>query len=296
MSRPGKRPAIRLVVNADDFGLAERVNDGILLAHRSGIVTAASLMPVGRAFEHAADGCRRVPTLDVGVHLTLVAETPLLANASTLTGGDGRFPRAVGAFMKRYLQGKIRRADIEAELRAQIERLLDHGLTPTHLDSHQHLHALPGVARIVRQLAARYGIPFVRVPVEEFRIHRPLSLRAVYRRAGALLLRGSWLAARLAGAARAGRRLRFLGFAEGGRLNRARLHRLLLSLQPGRTYELMCHPGFTPREPDIRHWSYHHEQELLALTSASTRAVIAARGIRLCSFKDVAPSLFLPDE
>jgi predicted glycoside hydrolase/deacetylase ChbG (UPF0249 family) len=281
-------PAIRLIVNADDLGVSERVNEGIVLAHRSGIVTAASLMAVGRAFDHAVQCCRRVPELDVGVHLTLVAEKPLLQRTSSLSGDDGRLPPSAGAFLRRCLAGAIRMADIQAELSAQIERVLDHGLRPTHLDSHQHVHALPGIAQLVLRLSTRYHIPFVRVPVEDPRIDRPLSIHAMSRWTGAMALRASWTVARLSGARGAEcRRLRFLGFTEGGRLSETRLHRLLRTLRPGRTYELMCHPGLAPEEPDLQNWNYRHEEELQALTSALIRAEITGRGIRLDSFKNM---------
>ena len=166
---PGRSPSIRLVVNADDFGISARINEGILLAHRAGIVTATSLMAVGRAFEQAVQYCRAAPALDVGVHLTLVAERPLLAGRSSLAGDDGRFPESAGAFLRRWLKGSIRRADVQAEWSAQIERVLDHGIRVTHLDSHQHVHILPGLADLSLKLAARYTIPFVRVPVEDLR-------------------------------------------------------------------------------------------------------------------------------
>ena len=287
----GSGPAIRLVVNADDFGLCESVNDGIVLAHRSGIVTAASLMAVGRAFDQAVDWCRRIPSLDVGVHLTLVAEPPLLSKASSLTGDDGRLPPGAGAFARGYLEGRIRPADIRAELRAQIERVLDHGLRVTHLDSHQHVHALPGVAELVLGLSVRYGIPFVRAPVEPWRIDWPPNFHALSRLARAAALRTCWTLARLAQPDRARfRPLRFLGFTEGGRLDGARLQRLLQTLQPGRAYELMCHPGFTPASPEVQRWNYHHELELQALTNPGIRSAIAERGIRLCCFRDLAES------
>jgi predicted glycoside hydrolase/deacetylase ChbG (UPF0249 family) len=232
--------------------------------------------------------------LDVGVHLTLVAETPLRHRPSSLTGGDGRLPPSVGVFLRRCLAGTVRMADIQSELAAQIERVLDHGLRPTHLDSHQHVHALPGIAQLVMGLSDRYRIPFVRVPVEAPRIDRPLNARAASRWAGAIALRTSWTLARLAGTRRAASRgLRFLGFTEGGRLDQRRLRRLIRELRPGRTYELMCHPGFAPEEPDIQRWRYRHEQELQALASVGIRSEIAARGIALCSFRSlIQPELF----
>ena len=284
----GQRPSIRLVVNADDFGISSRINEGILLAHQAGIVTATSLMAVGRAFEQAVQCCRAAPVLDVGVHLTLVAERPLHACRSSLTGDDGRFPESAGAFLRHWLTGRIRRADVQAEWSAQIERVLDQGIRVTHLDSHQHVHILPGLADLSLHLAARYNIPFVRVPVEDLRGDRRPSLHGINRLFGAAVLRASWTLARLAGAKAAQYRpLRFLGFQDGGRLDDLRLRRLLRALRPGRAYELMCHPGLTPDEPDVKRWQYGHEKELQALTSPSIRSEIAARGIHLCNFKDL---------
>lgn len=284
----GQRPSIRLVVNADDFGISSRINEGILRTHQTGIVTATSLMAVGRAFEQAVQSCHAAPALDVGVHLTLVAERPLLPHRSSLTGNDGRFPASAGAFLRRWMTGRIRRADVQAEWSAQIERVLDHGIRVTHLDSHQHVHILPGLADLSLQLAARYNIPFVRVPVEDLREDRWPSLHGINRMLGATALRASWRLARLAGARAAKHRpLRFVGFQAGGRLDDLCLRRLLRALRPGRAYELMCHPGLSPDEPDVKCWQYSHEKELQALTNPAIRSEIAAQGIQLCNFKDL---------
>jgi predicted glycoside hydrolase/deacetylase ChbG (UPF0249 family) len=293
----GPKPSTRLVVNADDFGVSERVNAGIVQAHRQGIVTATSLMAAGRAFAHAVRLLPSAPALDVGVHLTLVAEAPLLGGDSSLIGSDGRFPAGAGALALRWWAGKVHRADVAAEWTAQIERVLDHGIRVSHLDSHQHVHILPGLFDLTRELAARYAIPFVRVPVENLRAGGPPSLHGANRRLGATLLRALWRIGRITGTARTGcRSLIFLGFYDGGRLDEKRLRRLLARLRPGGAYELMCHPGFTPEEPDIRNWAYRHEMELSALTSASIRSEIAARRIRLCRFKDLTQSNLSGDE
>ena len=281
-------PEIRLVVNADDFGLSESVNDGILCAHRRGIVTATSLMAVGRAFDHAIDCCRSAPGLDVGVHLTLVAERPLLPGAS-LAGPNGRFPASAMALLRRYLTGGIRRDEVRAEWSAQIERILSQKIAVSHLDSHQHVHVLPGLAQICLELADRYGIPFVRLPCERLAMDQPPSLHGIKRLFGAASLRVAWALARLAGVQQAARPpLQFLGFRDGGRLNLERLQRLIRELKPGGVYELMCHPGFSPAEPQIRRWGYEHETELLALSHPSLRSEIAARGIRPCRFADLS--------
>jgi len=273
----------RLVVNADDFGLTPRINEGILHAHRQGIVTSTSLMAVGRAFEHAVHCCRTTPALDVGVHLTVVAERPLLAKTS-LSTQDGQFPASAGAFLRRWFRGGIRRADLEAEWSAQIEHVLAQGIRVTHLDSHQHLHILPGLADLSRRLAARYHIPFIRLPMENpWRWEWP-DRHAFNRMCGAAVLGGCGLLAHLTARQPTPRSLRFLGFHDGGRLDCPRLARLLRSLRPGQSYELMCHPGLSPDEPDVRDWGYQHETEMLALTDPAILSEITNRDIQLCSF------------
>jgi predicted glycoside hydrolase/deacetylase ChbG (UPF0249 family) len=284
----GQRPSIRLVVNADDFGVSKRINHGILQAHREGIVTATSLMAVGRAFEHAVQMLRTAPSLDVGVHLTLVAEAPLLRSDSSLVGADGRFPAGAAAVAARWLTGKIRKADVKTEWCAQIERVLENGIRVTHLDSHQHVHVLLGLFDLARTLAARYDIPFVRVPVEGLRAEWPPSSHGTARNLSAIILRVLWMIGRPTATRRGRNRfLRFLGFHDGGSLDLERLQRLLARLRPGETYELMCHPGLTPEEPDLKRWAYRHEAELHALTCPSIRSEIAARNIRLCSYQDL---------
>ncbi len=285
----GARPP-RLIVNADDFGISEEVNAGIVEAHREGIVTAASIMAVGGAFESAVAHCQLLPSLDMGVHLTLVGGKPLLRWDCSLVDGEGRFLSDSRLFLKRYLRGAIRLADIQVEWSAQIERVLDRNIPVSHLDSHQHVHALPGIMDLTLRLAKRYGIPFVRVPVEAWRWQRHCDRHTLRRLFEGATLRAVWIATRLALKGKLGwPAVRFLGFQEGGRLDRTRLLRLVRSLKPGQVYEIMCHPGHRPRESELRLWHYHHAVELTALIDPGIRSAIAWLGIELCSFAALKP-------
>src|SRR6266849_6501592 len=116
--------AVRVIVNADDFGLTARVNQGVLEAHTRGILTSASIMAVGQAFEHAARLARATPALDVGVHLTLVEERPLLPRYQipSLVGPEGRFPRHADRFVLRYFAGRINLLEVRQELAEQCRR------------------------------------------------------------------------------------------------------------------------------------------------------------------------------
>ena len=82
----------QLIVNADDLGLTPGVNRGILRAFRDGIVTSASLLVTGSAFEEAVTLARQNPELDVGLHLALVEERAVLGREAlpTLVDETGR--------------------------------------------------------------------------------------------------------------------------------------------------------------------------------------------------------------
>ena len=181
-----------LVVNADDLGLTAGVNDGIFDAHDHGILTSASVFASAPATSDAIRRARSRPSLGVGVHLALVDGTPTLppGRVPTLVEDDGRFRRSWKPFIVACLRGKVSLAEVELELTAQIERLRSAGVRLTHLDAHKHVHAYPPVFAIVARLAARFGIPVVRVPYERWSsIGRHAGSR------GTLAARGESLAA-----------------------------------------------------------------------------------------------------
>ncbi len=282
-------PFIRLIVNADDLGISEAVNEGIVMAYQNGIVTAASLMATGRAFDHAVSLIRSCPMLDIGCHLTLVAEKPLLKQDSSLTGKDGRFPEDIRTLAAHLLMRRIYLPDVKAEWSAQIERILDNGIRVVHLDSHQHVHVLPGILGLSFELGRKYHIPFIRRPVENRWVAGPLSLHGMIRMAGAMAVRASCgIAGLFQKYPSSFTVIRFLGFYEGGCLDEAGLERILRYLKPGRVYELMCHPGLTPAEPDIANWHYSHLIEMNTLTGRKVRSLMEALHIRLCRFTDIA--------
>jgi predicted glycoside hydrolase/deacetylase ChbG (UPF0249 family) len=135
-----------LITNADDFGFTRDVNEGIVHAHRHGILTATTLMATGPAFDHAVALARENPELDVGVHLVLV-------------GSDG-YPSTVTQLLLSL--GRIR---IYEELAGQVRKVLDAGIRPTHLDTHKHTHLLPPVLDAVMRVAGDFKIPWVRRPL-----------------------------------------------------------------------------------------------------------------------------------
>jgi predicted glycoside hydrolase/deacetylase ChbG (UPF0249 family) len=278
-----------LVVTADDVGLHAGMTLGALQAHDQGVVTAVSVVAGGAALEPALEQLRDRPGLDAGVHLTLVGERPLSPPAAvpTLLARDGAFLPHVRDFALRYVLGGIAAAEVEAELRRQIERLLSGGLTLVHLKSHQHLHVLPRVFAVVLRLAEEYRIPFVRIPREPA-AGRRVSMRSLE----IAVLNGVGRSAR--------RRLRSreivrtvdrtVGVMAAGRLTLERLAAVLSGVGEG-VSELVCHPGLGDRELAAAYpWGYGWEAETAALCDPRLADVLRARGIELTSFSRLSPA------
>src|SRR5258705_3608097 len=156
----------RLIVNADDFGLTLPITDGVIDAFERGILTSASLLAAGGAFERAAGYAATHPDLGAGVHLMIVPGAPTLMplEVPSLVQTDGRFLPGYGEFMARYLSGGVRDEEVEAEWSAQIAKLRGAGVRVTHLSSMQHLHLVPGLFRIALRIARANGIMAMRFP------------------------------------------------------------------------------------------------------------------------------------
>ena len=156
-----------LIVNADDFGISEGVNRGIVDAHERGILTSTTLMANMPAFEHAVEMWREHPTLGVGVHLNLTSGNPVLPpdRIPALVSQSGRL-LPIGTVLRLLTLDRIPLDQVQAEFAAQIEQAIAAGLAPTHLDSHHHVHMHPRLHLTVIRLAQRYGIRAARATAE----------------------------------------------------------------------------------------------------------------------------------
>ena len=270
MSRPKQ-----LVVNADDFGFTPDVNEGIVEAHRRGILTATTLMANGDAFDDAVRLARETPSLDIGAHLVLVG------GRSLLTGQP--LPETVGKLLVVLARREIRVTD---EVRAQVRRIVDAGLRPNHLDTHKHSHLAPPVLEAVARVAEEFGIVWVRRPFDF-----PLGAMPV-----AALRRFTSRAMGLAGPLfdnvlpRYGCKAtdHFAGFQITGLFRAAELVKLMAAIPEG-SMELMCHPGYC-REP-LRsartRLKESRERELEALVSPEVREAVERNGIKVVGYGDL---------
>lgn len=279
-------PKNGLIVNADDLGLSEKVNVGILRAHNHGIVTAASIMAVGSAYDHAVNLCHSNPSLDVGIHLTLIEEKPLLPtnSISSLVDDKGRFHRNVKEFTKRYYLGKINFDEVRIELEAQIVKVLANNIRISHIDSHQHVHLLPQILSVALELAEQYRIGSIRIPWEKFHWKEVLSLSSVARNFQLCILRVFCYQAAKS-IKNMVRTDHFMGFLNGGNLNIENLRKLLLNMPKSGVCELMCHPSLVDSETRYAHWKYNGHSELSALLDEEIKQLIPKKKIKLINFR-----------
>jgi chitin disaccharide deacetylase len=281
----------QLILNADDFGLTRGVNEGILRAHLDGILTSATLMANAAAFEHAVELALATPSLGVGCHLVLVGGHSIAPpkEIPSLVDSQGRLPASLGTFVARVSSGRIRRADIERELRAQIEKIRAAGIVPTHLDTHKHTHAHPRVLDALGRVAEEFGIHRIRKPIERLRHswsgRAPASQLVAASAARAITLKFRALARQYD--------LRspenFLGLASTGGLGPAALRRLIDSLPEGQT-EIMLHPGICDADLAATgsRLQQQRELEMNALLDPQVRESVRANDIELITFSSLA--------
>lgn len=283
----------RLIINADDFGLTPGVNRGIVEAHGHGIVTSATLMAAGPAFDEAVRLAQSSTRLSVGCHVVLVDGIPLLDGqcVSSLLAGPrtrARFADSISGFAARALSGRLDPVQIEAEATAQIRKLQSAGVSVSHLDTHKHTHLFPQVLRPLSRAAQACGVRAIRNPFEPVRqfLTRPkLWVRAAQLAALSVLantFRQEVRQANLIAPDGA------VGIVATGVLTEE-LFRLLIETLPDGTWELVCHPGY--KDDQLRGMRTRLREsrlsELQLLTSQRSRDLLRTAGVQLISYRDL---------
>ncbi len=268
---------IRLIVNADDLGSGPGRDRGIFRCFEQGIVTSASLLTNGPSF---ADAARQALLLGLpaGVHLNLSEGRALSGPIAGLTDRAGIFPGKTG--LRTILAaGTFDPEGVRRELTVQVERVLETGLVPSHIDSHQHFFLFPAVTELVLQVGRACGIKAVRLPLPaepaandlpaplgvEVPLYRRLAppAKRMIEQAGLYAPDGLW------------------GMPYLNRLDRDSLAELLSGIGEG-TWELMVHPGF--RDAGRPFSGVERERELDALTDPAIRRLLVERNIGLTTF------------
>ncbi|KEF41837.1 MAG: hypothetical protein ER33_09310 [Cyanobium sp. CACIAM 14] len=279
-----------MVINGDDFGYSHDVNLAIISAHQSGILTSASLMVTGEAFNEAVELARENPKLGVGLHLVVgkgrsalpVSQVPHLVDSS------GQFPSAPLVVGLRYQFNRAARRELRLEIEAQLQRFKETGLTLSHVDGHLHNHVHPYVLQCLVALSRNYGIHFIRLPYEELTLDwstgsRPgpsqVILWSVFR-----LLR--IYGVRLLSAHRIGYADRVYGLLHSGRITEAYLQKLIPLITADRV-ELYAHPSLGGNDNTTQTSNNHEQSEFHSLTSSRVSHLIAMSGFQRVTFTEL---------
>lgn len=285
-----------VIINADDFGLTPGVNRGIVSAFREGVLTSTTMMVNMRFFDEAAGLARENPDLPVGIHLTLLWGRPVSdpAAVTSLVDRAGRFPCSLGTLGRRYLMGRLEPEQVKVEFRAQIHKFRQAGLRPTHLDTHKHVHCLPGVLRAMLAVAREFDIRRIRFPVERELTIRPGSVSPALARSPLSATAKQRLIRSLCARNRAeldvaGIRTtdHFVGIRYQNCLNSVVFRLILGNLGEGVT-EIMCHPGYY--DEHLGEYSSvppHREAELEGLLDPQLREWVEQRSIRLMHYGEL---------
>lgn len=278
-----------LIITADDFGLSSSVNAAVLKGWRQGILTGASLMVGGEAFDEAVAIARENPGLHVGLHLTLVQGRAMLKHKGlpALTDREGKFTDDPVMAGMRYFFLKSLRKQLETEIEEQIVRFKGTGLPLTHIDGHLNMHMHPVVFDILSKLMRKHDITSFRLTRERLFTEFAISRRRLIGK-----LMDAFIFGRLAGQCTPYLK-RFgitcatevKGLLNSGRMTEDYIVRVLSTLQEGLT-EIYLHPGELPCQEMLKRMpDYRHEDELFLLTSEKVRSKMAAMGIVLRNYR-----------
>ena len=269
----------RLIVNADDFGLSQSVNEAVIRAHRDGILTSASLMVNEPGCGEAVKLAKENPRLGVGLHLTLLMGRSALSPQKIpgLVNSRGEFsnnPVGVGMsyFFKRGLRDQLR-----AEIRAQFEKFHATGLPLDHVNGHLHLHLHPTIFRILMEDAEKLGIKRMRLTRDCLaRSRRMAGGHWFYRVSHAVIY--EWLSGRACEPLRR-RGIKHaqitFGLLQNARVDEEYILKLLPELPPGDS-ELYSHPSLDEFKPEFD-----------ALVSPRVKELVKKLGIELIRYQDL---------
>jgi len=154
-----------LIINADDFGLDEMTNRGILESFKNGLCSSTTLMPNMSGFKEACQLSHEHNLLNhVGIHLVFRDGYPLtekIKHFSKFCNHQGQLCFSPKSFFI-SLENSEKRVLVE-EIRAQIKRCREYGISPTHLDTHHNLHTIWAVASVLITIARQEGISYIRI-------------------------------------------------------------------------------------------------------------------------------------
>lgn len=276
-----------LIINADDFGRHELINRAVEKSFREGCLKSATIMAGGQFFDDAVKIAKKNSGLGVGIHFTLANGFPVLPpeKIPSLVTEEGIFHENYIVFLKKYLQGKISLSEIKSELAAQLEKVLNAGLTLTHFDSHQHLHHFPGIIDIVLNLAETAKISKMRASNTKIFDGELNSFGKFVGRFGLSSL--AKFAKYKARKKNFSAPEHFAGIVAGESVSENFMENLILNLEEGTT-EVMLHPGTDNKIlKNFCEWDHDFEEELNAVISPKILKLLEEKNISVINFKNL---------
>lgn len=247
----------KLIINADDFGLTEGTNLGIIKGIKEGIVSSTTVMI---NMPYAYEGIEILKSMafkSAGVHLTLTAGYPTLSTREvpSLVDREGKFYRR-----RNELFPKLMLEDVEKELRNQIQLFIKTGLNPSHLDGHHHIHMYDGIREIVVKLAKEFNLP---VRYADDKTKGYLEENNIITTDG------------------------FSMEFYGERANIDTIKDNLINFN-GNSFEFMCHPAFVDKElMELSSYNSYRGKELLILTNKDLMNWVKDNGFNLIGFNEL---------
>lgn len=283
-----------IIVNADDFGASKSINRAIIKAHREGILTSASLMVNGEAFDDAVEQARNNPNLSVGIHLVLVQgrSTASHIEIPDLVDHEGYFPDSAVLAGLKYFFIKSLKAQIEKELSAQMQKFVSTKLKLSHINSHLNIHMHPSVLDIVLKLAGEFGVTNLRLTKDDLFLNLKLDRGSLVYKLFHFLIFG--ILAKMYRKRLLKHGFRFAdvvyGLLQSGNMNETYVSGLLNNLNEGIS-ELYFHPDSMPGED----WhgkpaNYKYLEEFHTLLSQRIKRLIKDNSIRLVDYTFLKPN------
>lgn len=256
------------MINADDFGLSDDVNLGIISLFESNIISNASAMVCAKKFEEGLNKLDKKYHQKLGLHLCLdsdgdpiseISEIPSLIDKKT-----GKFYTRKKLVFK-ILSGQVKKSELKKEILFQFNKLTYYGIKPHHFDGHGHIHVIPQIASILSDLAKKEGIKYVRKPIEYnlkyqlFRFNRRFILSVIIALFSYISFKKFYKGLNTSHA--------FFGLLNSGKINISFLKSFynLIKGFPSCSVELMCHPGFKTKKSLYDRWDYNWQTEYQAL-------------------------------
>jgi len=225
-----------LIVNADDFGVEINISRGIHKCVSDGLVNSISIITFEdrETQDMLIDIRDQYPGVKLGCHLALF-DIPQKYTVAQLSAVSFR------TFLLKYFMGKVSSAGVYDAWELQLERLIAMGMKINHLDSHQHLHVLPGLWQCVEKLQKKFDIPYIRVPYETIAGSLPYQFPFGFFFQSLAWFRAQKFPDR-----------NFIGFLKSMNFNfefyRNKFQNVLEF--PDQHFELMVHPGYSPGQSD----------------------------------------------